>query len=124
MLMRVAELLVAKEITAADKILHMKFEDSRGMGGNWEFFCNGTKETQTVHPKQWGKFELEPFSLAVWWNGWLAGVINPKGGMIAFGSRANEAEFIKSLEAYLEEGGMPLGGESTGPRMVREGNEQ
>jgi hypothetical protein len=43
--------------------------------------------------------EIAPFTAYIKYNGWPAGVIDPRGGVIAAGECANERTFIEALEA-------------------------
>jgi hypothetical protein len=42
---------------------------------------------------------VPPYSAYVEFNGWPAGIINPRGGVIAAGAAANEDAFIAALKA-------------------------
>lgn len=42
--------------------------------------------------------ELDPFTWAVWWNGWLAGMGDPYTGLIAAGGLANQETFLQALK--------------------------
>lgn len=44
---------------------------------------------------------LREFEAGIWFNGWLAGLINPAGGTIAAGAGANEDNFIRALDRAL-----------------------
>jgi hypothetical protein len=51
-----------------------------------------------------GISELEPGLFAVWYNGWLAGILDPFGhGVMAAGAGANEDTLIAALEKYKTE---------------------
>ena len=83
---------------APGKILQKSFPDHRGTA-KWEIIINGNKEPVTVKPEQWGEMSLGPFTMAVFWNGWLAGLITPVAGTIAaHPDGANEDNLLKSLE--------------------------
>lgn len=43
--------------------------------------------------------EVEPFGCYVEYNGWPAGILNPFGGIIAYGSEVNEDTLIAALVA-------------------------
>ena len=45
--------------------------------------------------------EVDPFSARVWWNGWLAGLVYARGGMIAAGDAANELTLREWLRGDL-----------------------
>lgn len=42
------------------------------------------------------------FECVVWFNGWLAGVMDPYSGIIAAGEAANEGTFIAAIRARIE----------------------
>lgn len=68
----------------------------------WTFAVNGKDDPVKVDLEgTMGVSELRPFHAAVWFNGWLAGIINPYGGEFAAGSAANENSFINALDAAL-----------------------
>jgi hypothetical protein len=64
----------------------------------WWIALNGHREPM----KDSHGFEVPPFSAAVEYNGWPAGIIDPSGGIIAAGSCANENTFIDALIAATE----------------------
>jgi hypothetical protein len=44
---------------------------------------------------------IPPYHLAIWYNGWLAGLMSPFDGILAAGSGANEETLIAALEAEI-----------------------
>jgi len=54
-----------------------------------------------VEPQGCMKAELRLAEMAVWYNGWLAGLVGGDGGPFAAGEGANEAVFCKALETKL-----------------------
>lgn len=87
---------------APDKILVKKFCDHRGgtVTAAWEVIINGNAETRKVSGIQWGEMELPPFTAAIFWNGWLAGLVDPYNGVLAANKQgANEDDLIKSIRA-------------------------
>jgi hypothetical protein len=44
-----------------------------------------------------------PWTVAVWFNGWLVGFVDPFGGLITAGKLANEAALVEALEKALGE---------------------
>lgn len=44
---------------------------------------------------------LQSFEVGVWFNGWLAGILTPRGGAIAAGAAANEDAFIRALDRAI-----------------------
>lgn len=65
----------------------------------WTFAVNGTEKPVAVDlgKDSMGIDELRCFHMAVWFNGWLAGIINPAGGTICAGEAGNEDALIKAL---------------------------
>lgn len=65
----------------------------------WKIAVNGHKEAKvcslTTQP-------IEPFNCYVEYNGWPAGIIDPRGGILAAGSDANENTFIDAMKARIE----------------------
>lgn len=70
---------------------------------NWHVAMNAHREEHNGGPTGGMEFAVPPFTLAVWWNGWLAGTIDPTGGVIAAGSGANEESLIAAIKAYRPE---------------------
>ena len=82
-----------------DKCLKIKFPDYRGGKNTWELLGNANKDKRTLIAEQWGDIKVPPFSFAVFWNGWLAGIFNPKEGQLSdHPEGANAETFLKSLE--------------------------
>jgi hypothetical protein len=66
--------------------------------GPWLVVVNGTQEPVSGKPSgTMGYKDLPPVHAALFYNGWLAGEINPAGGWIAAGECANEDTFISAL---------------------------
>lgn len=98
MVNEIAKILTDKGYTASGKLLHLKFKDYRGKC-NWQLLINGTGKEQEAVADEWGKIKLKPFDFAVFWNGWLAGLFNPKGGQFSeHPEGANPCTFLKSLK--------------------------
>jgi len=68
---------------------------------HWTIAANGHKEPRECWPIfDCMRVVIPPFHFAVWFNGWLAGVLDPAtGGVFAAGSAANEEEFKAALKA-------------------------
>lgn len=47
-------------------------------------------------------FNVEPFSMAITYNGWPAGICYRNGGLIAAGECANEDTFISAMQAAIQ----------------------
>lgn len=45
--------------------------------------------------------EVPPYSAMVTFNGWPAGIIDPRGGILAAGAAANEDTFIAAIKEQL-----------------------
>lgn len=66
-----------------------------------------------IHANEGETIEFEPEGtmgcsttfgiLVVWFNGWLAGLLDPYGGTIAAGETANEDTFIEAIENRIKE---------------------
>ena len=70
---------------------------------NWTIAVNGHSKKIKCDPEGTMGADIPPYSAAVWWNGWLAGLISPGGGTIAAGELANEDTFIEALERKINE---------------------
>jgi len=69
---------------------------------HWIVALNGHNEDLEVTPAgTMGVSELPFGHMAVWFNGWLAGLFTINGGEFAAGSAANEDTFIAALEAAI-----------------------
>jgi hypothetical protein len=75
---------------------------------NWTVAMNGRQVPIELKPEGAMRITLEPFECGIWWNGWLAGIVNPKDGAIAAHPEgANEDRLIADLEEairYAKEG--------------------
>lgn len=67
----------------------------------WEWIVNGTLEPITVTPSGTMGATVPPFTAAVWYHGWLAGLFSPFEGIFAAGEGANEETFLAAIEAAL-----------------------
>ena len=65
----------------------------------WAIWMNAHTDTRKGGPT--GDIEVPPFHCYVEFNGWPAGLINPRGGVIAAGAAANEDSFIAAIEAII-----------------------
>ena len=65
---------------------------------NWMIAVNGHAEEVKCEPEGTMGADIPPYSMAVWWNGWLAGIFNAAGGAMAAGELANEDTFIAALK--------------------------
>lgn len=63
----------------------------------WWVAWNGHGE----HRKNSRGVDVPPYTCAVHYNGWPAGLVNPYGGVIAAGDAANEDTFIAAIESAL-----------------------
>ena len=85
----------------------------KGLPGCWEYnvdeawtiALNGHGEPMMAEPVGSMGAEVSPFELAIWFNGWLAGVVGTSGGTLVAGVGANEDTFIAAVEAVIE--GLP-----------------
>lgn len=89
-MMRVVELAEKLGVT---KINEMDGCWEHQVDEKWWIACNGHQETtRNSHGA-----EVPPFHVYVEYNGWPAGLINPRQGVIAAGEGANERTFIAAL---------------------------
>ena len=71
---------------------------------NWIIAIHANKgETIKFEPKGTIGCSVTWGVLVVWFNGWLAGLLDPYGGTIAAGEAANEDVFIEAIENKLRE---------------------
>lgn len=73
----------------------------RRLDATWKIAVNGHQETlELAQTHNCMGCHVKPFTCAVFYHGWLAGLLNPYGGVIAVGPNegANEANFIAALE--------------------------
>ena len=47
------------------------------------------------------KRKLQTYTVAVWYQGWLAGLFTPFGGVFAAGEGANEDTFLAAIDTAL-----------------------
>lgn len=84
-----------ENIAARPDALVLKIDD------NWTIAMHGHKEPMDV-PEGKGCMGIKGLpgcAVAIWWNGWIAGMVNAGDGAIAFGEMANEDTFIAAVEA-------------------------
>lgn len=62
----------------------------------WTLAMNGHREAT-----KWKDVLLQPFHVALEFNGWPAGVFSPQGGVIAAGELANENTFCGALKTAI-----------------------
>jgi len=66
---------------------------------HWTIAINGTKQKHKVEPADHMPVTIKPFEMAVWWCGWLAGILSPDGGILAAGGLANSDTFCAACRA-------------------------
>jgi len=79
---------------------------------NWTVAGHCKEKSIEVDPGRGGmKMTLDPFDFAVWWNGWVAGVVGPIGGIVVghpSSEGANEDTLIAALEKFVTDRGVEL----------------
>lgn len=71
----------------------------------WSAAINGHAEERLYNPTKGMGSTIPPFGIAVFWNGWLAGLITPNGGEIAAHPEgANEDVLIAAIDVALGAG--------------------
>lgn len=72
--------------------------------GGWRVVINGTEADHEVAlSDECMGATVPPVHMAVFWNGWLAGILNPAGGVLAAGEAANEDTFIAAMKEGRDE---------------------
>ena len=75
----------------------------------WTIAINGHREEVECKPEGTMGAPVPGFGMAVWWHGWLAGLIGPGGGgLAAHPEGASEDRLIAALEARIVALGVPL----------------
>lgn len=72
----------------------------------WRVGVNGHREEVDVPAsKDFMGAKIPPFSIAIWYNGWLAGLLTPPrfDGVMVAGEAANEDTFIEAINKRLKE---------------------
>lgn len=116
-LTELTELIELAELhaTALDAIVNLtvalEVKDINQLPGAWEqriddswyIAINGHDDDFDVRPKDSMKATIPPYHFAVWFNGWLAGLLHPfDGGVFAAGSEAYEVSFAEAVEKFIE----------------------
>lgn len=77
---------------------------ARDLDKRWHVVVNRCPTTQAYERDGlMGISQLEPYQAAVFFNGWLAGLLSPFDGEFAAGSGANEDSFIEALDKAIAE---------------------
>lgn len=102
-LIAVAELASALGETPISGVWECRIDDS------WYVAARGAPRDGdppeiAIEPEHCMKVELRPFEMAVWLNGWLAGLIDPAGGQFAAGESANAETFCAAVKARSQSG--------------------
>lgn len=69
----------------------------------WQFAVNGTGTTATPKAAE-GRMDapaLRRYECVIWYNGFLAGIIDPRSGVIVAGEGANEDAFIDAIQRRI-----------------------
>jgi hypothetical protein len=70
----------------------------------WEIAVNGHREAIEI-PNDGSRrmgCTIPPFESAIWFNGWLAGLMSPFDGILAGGEACNEAALIDALHKAID----------------------
>lgn len=110
-LIAVAELAAALGETPIKGVWGCRIDDSWYVAARG-VLQDGESAVIAIEPPHCMKVELRPFEMAVWFNGWLAGLVNPDNGTFAAGELANPKAFCKAVKARAREG------DSSGPAGV------
>ena len=73
--------------------------------GSWTLAVHANLDKDMdFEPKDCMKYENAKMGeLIIWFNGWIAGTLNPYGGVICAGKLANENTLIEAIEEKLRE---------------------
>lgn len=88
----------------------LRFPSLKDMGGSWvydlpggwQLAMNGTNAELELKPNDSMGCRVPPFSCAFFFNGWLAGIVDPGGGSIAAGRLANETSLLKAFDEAIQ----------------------
>lgn len=71
---------------------------------HWTIAMNGKDEPVDVDlgEASMGMTNLKPYEMAIWFNGWLAGILTPVDGIICHGEAGNEDNFIRDVKRRIE----------------------
>ena len=99
-------LMYSKAIDYALSAGHGNIKDIEGclilvIDDDWTIALNGHNQTTDAAPDGAMKCPVPPFHVAVWWHGWLAGIVGPGDGDFAAGSGANEDSFIAAIDSAI-----------------------
>lgn len=90
------------EVLGVTKINELDGAWIEKIDSKWTVAINGKEKPVTVDiPNSMGISDLKPLHMAIFYNGWLAGLLTLTGGTIAAGSGANENSFIKAVETRI-----------------------
>jgi hypothetical protein len=67
----------------------------------WTIAINGQETKQRIEPTGAMAADVPPYYAAVWYNGWLAGLLTPFDGILAAGEAANEDTLIEAMRRRL-----------------------
>lgn len=70
-------------------------------GSLWQIALNAHLEPNEASPIGAMACQVPRLSVAVWFNGWLAAIFDPRGGTFVAGTLANEDAFIEALDAEM-----------------------
>lgn len=74
----------------------------------WTVAVNGLDDPVRAKPQGCMSVSIDPFNAAVWFNGWLAGSLDPYGGILAAGEGANEDTFIEAVDEAIRKIASPV----------------
>jgi hypothetical protein len=72
---------------------------------DWTVAVNGHgHETIACTPEGTMGCDVPPYHMAVWWHGWLAGIVSPAGGAFAaHPTGANQDRFVSDVRAAISD---------------------
>ncbi len=104
--LKITELALALGVEKINELPHLWFHE---IDDHWSIAVNGhDADRHFVGDPTMMSIDVPRFSAAIWWNGWLAGIVDPYAGVIADGAEANEDTFVAALDnAIVKAGSVP-----------------
>lgn len=100
---KVAVLALARGVAGINRLPGCWVDD---VDEHWTVAVNAHAEAIAAEPEGAMRAEVPPYAVAVWWHGWLAGIVNAGGGVIAAHAEgASEDRLIADLDAAIARAG-------------------
>jgi len=70
--------------------------------GKWQMIVNGRSKTIKVKPEQGGEVNIKPYTMMIFYNGWLFGILDPNHEVILHSDEVNADLFLRELRQHPE----------------------